>query len=339
MCLLEDALPLRALLAPLDEMMDTLIASFEMLQPCGSRLFGFGSAIHAILDYVVRHSSCITRCAIVVHILATNLTVCVAATLIKLQIHINAMSPCSACDSSASLESNRQCRHLCFPKHLPKQRFFGHSQPFSAQRTRSQAMSVRSHVGLQSGSGVAPADGSTRASASRHSAEATVALGPCKLACFLATAPNTGLGTTGGPPLVPLAPCNPNQPSIASASAPVEIPVATVNFYEQIGAIAAINGVCIDLFAVGLQSLGLSALAALCRKSGGACFFYPSVEGSALPQVRPPAPAPSARYVRARLSRGSGMRMCVCKHATPFHVSRDLLAAKELPLRACRRTE
>ena len=128
-----------------------------------------------------------------------------------------------------------------------------------------------------------------RAAASSHSGEATTPLGPCKLTCFFATPPNTGLGTTAGP-AEPSAPGHDRHaqayPESASTAQPPQPSAATNAFYEQLGSIAAGSGVCVDMFAIGRQPLGLAALTPLCRKSGGACFFYPSVEGSALPQVR-----------------------------------------------------
>ena len=54
MCLLEDALPLRALLAPLEHYSSHLMAAIEALQPDAAGRLGFGSAMHAILDYLVR---------------------------------------------------------------------------------------------------------------------------------------------------------------------------------------------------------------------------------------------------------------------------------------------
>jgi hypothetical protein len=54
MCLLEEALPLRALLAPLDVYADKLMAAVEALQPQGVGLCGFGSAMNAVMDYLVR---------------------------------------------------------------------------------------------------------------------------------------------------------------------------------------------------------------------------------------------------------------------------------------------
>ena len=126
----------------------------------------------------------------------------------------------------------------------------------------------------------------TRAAASSHASEATTPLGPCRLTCFFASPPSIGLGTTAAP-----SHAGHDRGTHAHTSAPahtqgIQHTAATATFYEQLGAIAAGSGVCVDLFAIGRQHLGLSALTPLCLKSGGACFFYPSVEGSALPQVR-----------------------------------------------------
>ena len=54
MVLLEDALPLRALLAPLDTCSEQLMEALEALQPDRASEFGFGSALHAVMDYLVR---------------------------------------------------------------------------------------------------------------------------------------------------------------------------------------------------------------------------------------------------------------------------------------------
>ena len=142
---------------------------------------------------------------------------------------------------------------------------------------------------LQAGLAIQPAVAPMRAAATSHSGEATTPLGPCKLTCFFATPPNTGLGATAGPADLS-APGHDRHaqvyPETAAAAQPPQQSAATNAFYEQLGSIAAGSGVCVDIFAIGRQSLGLAALTPLCRKSGGACFFYPSVEGSALPQVR-----------------------------------------------------
>ena len=54
MVLLEDALPLRALLAPLDTSSEQLMEALEALQPDRASEFGIGSALHAVMDYLVR---------------------------------------------------------------------------------------------------------------------------------------------------------------------------------------------------------------------------------------------------------------------------------------------
>ena len=54
MCPLEEALPLRALLAPVDTCAEQITAAVEGLQPRQRGLFGFGPAMHAIMDYAVR---------------------------------------------------------------------------------------------------------------------------------------------------------------------------------------------------------------------------------------------------------------------------------------------
>jgi Sec23/Sec24 trunk domain len=134
-----------------------------------------------------------------------------------------------------------------------------------------------------------PQQAPKREGASSHAAEATIALGPCKVACFLGTPPNTGLGTTadhidgpagGSPHPAYQEEQQRRQDGHATPSA------ASAAFYEQLGAASAAAGVCIDLFAIARHSLGLAALLPLCQKSGGACFHYLGIEGSALPQVR-----------------------------------------------------
>lgn len=104
--------------------------------------------------------------------------------------------------------------------------------------------------------------------ASSHADEVSVALGPCRVACCLASAPNLGLGQTQA------------QPDATTSG-------SAASFYEQIGVLAAMHGVGIDLFAVAEAPLGLQALAPICQRSGGACFFYESADGSSLPQVWP----------------------------------------------------
>jgi hypothetical protein len=111
--------------------------------------------------------------------------------------------------------------------------------------------------------------------------EATVALGPCRLACFIASAPNYGTGTTTDPEAtVSASPAQTKQPGALNKG--VGIAAA---FYEQVGLIAAMSGVAVDVFASGPSPLGLHALSRVCLKSGGACFYYGDIEGSSLPQV------------------------------------------------------
>ena len=54
MCPLEDALPLRALLAPICDHADKVVAALEVLQPEQTGALGFASAMSAVLDYAVR---------------------------------------------------------------------------------------------------------------------------------------------------------------------------------------------------------------------------------------------------------------------------------------------
>lgn len=116
----------------------------------------------------------------------------------------------------------------------------------------------------------------------KHALEASVALGPCRLACFIASAPNCGIGATS----------DSVAPLPAQAGHPGHFPVASfegegavAKVYEQIGIIAAMSGVSVDVFGAGPSPLGLHALAPLCLKSGGSCFFYGDIESSSLPQV------------------------------------------------------
>ena len=108
-----------------------------------------------------------------------------------------------------------------------------------------------------------------------------MSLGPCRLACFLGGPVNVGSGVS-----VDHASFN---ASMSSSQRHAQDDAAAADaarpFYEQLGAIAALSGVCIDLFAASRQHIGLSALLPLCNHSGGACFHYTAVEGSALPQV------------------------------------------------------
>ena len=60
MVLLEEAVPLRALLAPLDAFSEQLMAALEALQPDHAREFGLGSAMHAVMDYLVRYMHAIS---------------------------------------------------------------------------------------------------------------------------------------------------------------------------------------------------------------------------------------------------------------------------------------
>jgi hypothetical protein len=53
MCPLEDVVPLRSLLAPLDTHAEQVIAAIDGLQPRHTGLLGLGPALHALLDYLV----------------------------------------------------------------------------------------------------------------------------------------------------------------------------------------------------------------------------------------------------------------------------------------------
>lgn len=67
MCPLEEAMPLRALLAPLAGAAASVMAALEALAPERPGALGFGSALSAVLDYVVRrpHRPCsASKCAL-----------------------------------------------------------------------------------------------------------------------------------------------------------------------------------------------------------------------------------------------------------------------------------
>jgi hypothetical protein len=53
MCPLEDVVPLRSLLAPLETHAEQVIAALDGLQPRQTGLLGLGPALHALLDYLV----------------------------------------------------------------------------------------------------------------------------------------------------------------------------------------------------------------------------------------------------------------------------------------------
>jgi hypothetical protein len=53
MCPLEDVVPLRSLLAPLDTYADQVMGALDGLQPRTTGLLGFGPALHATMDYLV----------------------------------------------------------------------------------------------------------------------------------------------------------------------------------------------------------------------------------------------------------------------------------------------
>jgi 3-deoxy-D-manno-octulosonic acid (KDO) 8-phosphate synthase len=73
--------------------------------------------------------------------------------------------------------------------------------------------------------------------------------------------------------------------SAASAPAPEDALPASKDYYEQLALVAAMLGVCIDLYAVGPAFVGVEFLGPLCQKTGGSCNFYPILEEAALPQV------------------------------------------------------
>ena len=55
MCPLEDAMPLRALIAPLDTFREQMAAAVDQLQPAPARgRLALGSIVNAVLDYLVR---------------------------------------------------------------------------------------------------------------------------------------------------------------------------------------------------------------------------------------------------------------------------------------------
>ena len=66
---------------------------------------------------------------------------------------------------------------------------------------------------------------------------------------------------------------------------PVQLLPESRKFYEQLAVVAAIKGVCVDIYAVGPHTCGLSCLAPLCEKTGGVLNYYTSSE-DALPQVQ-----------------------------------------------------
>jgi hypothetical protein len=53
MCPLEGALPLRGLLAPVSHSAQRIADALDALMPAQSRLLALGSALHAIMDYLV----------------------------------------------------------------------------------------------------------------------------------------------------------------------------------------------------------------------------------------------------------------------------------------------
>ena len=65
MCPLEDAMPLRALIAPLDTFREQMAAAVDQLQPAPARgRLALGSIVNAVLDYLVRPHPCMRTCAI-----------------------------------------------------------------------------------------------------------------------------------------------------------------------------------------------------------------------------------------------------------------------------------
>ena len=58
-------------------------------------------------------------------------------------------------------------------------------------------------------------------------------------------------------------------------------------FYEEAAAAAASLAVCIDLYVASPAAVGLRCLEPVAVSSGGVVYLYPSLEDSALPQVRP----------------------------------------------------
>jgi len=57
-------------------------------------------------------------------------------------------------------------------------------------------------------------------------------------------------------------------------------------FYEQLAVVAALEGVCVDLYAVSAAPCGLACVAPLCEKTGGVLHYYAAADDAALPQVR-----------------------------------------------------
>lgn len=110
--------------------------------------------------------------------------------------------------------------------------------------------------------------------------------------------------------------------------------------YEQLGAAAASSGVCIDLFAIGRQHLSLAVVAPLCQQGGGACVFYPAVEGSALPQVRQlacPEPVTTAFMYTSCANRNAVcLEACVRKQAILGCDTRPLASLRRPAIRHLR---
>lgn len=128
---------------------------------------------------------------------------------------------------------------------------------------------------------------------SAAAAAAAVQFGPARLVLLLNNPPTAGKGAVDAPAhslppaVAPPGSYPPSQPPAAAApapAAPVDIPRSTQTFYSELAGLAALLGITVDVFAVGPRQLALAAVAPLCQRTGGACFYYPSQEQAAIPQ-------------------------------------------------------
>lgn len=130
---------------------------------------------------------------------------------------------------------------------------------------------------------------------SSQAAAAALPFGPARLVLLLNNPPTTGKGAIDVPapplpaaaaPAMPgaYAAAPPRQPTAAAPPDAVEIPADAARFYDELAGLSAVLGVTVDVFAVGPRPLALAAVAPLCQRTGGACFYYPTQEQAAIPQ-------------------------------------------------------